>query len=68
MIRKLLLLSIISIGFIGSSYAQIGTGTLSGTITDQATGETVPFANIVVMKAGQQVTGASTDFESQPSS
>ncbi len=63
MIRKLLLLAIISIGFIGSSHAQIGTGTLSGTITDQATGETVPFANIVVLKAGQQVTGASTDFD-----
>jgi hypothetical protein len=63
MMRKLLLLATFSIGAITFSNAQVGTGTLSGVITDQATGETVPFANVIVLQAGQQVTGASTDFD-----
>lgn len=43
--------------------AQIGTGTLLGTVTDESSGEAIPFANITVMLRGQQVTGASTDFD-----
>jgi len=44
-------------------HAQIGTGTLQGTLTDEISGETIPFANVVIMLGGQQVTGASTDFD-----
>lgn len=43
--------------------AQIGLGTLQGTVTDGATGEPIPFANVVLFEAGQQVTGAATDFD-----
>jgi len=63
MIRKLLLLAFVFLGASTISMAQIGTGTLQGTITDPASGEPIPFANVVVMQAGQQVTGASTDFD-----
>ena len=63
MMRRLLLLATISV-FSGSFVrAQIGTGTLQGTLTDENTGETIPFANVVIMQSGQQVTGASTDFD-----
>lgn len=48
---------------IGVSKAQIGTGTLQGTVTDESTGETVPFANVVILQAGHQITGAATDFD-----
>lgn len=43
--------------------AQVGTGTIQGTVTDEETGETVPFANVVVLLQGQQVAGAATDFD-----
>lgn len=60
--RRLLLLAAISL-FSGSlTLAQIGTGTLSGTLTDESTGETMPFANVVVFQAGQQITGSATDI------
>ncbi len=48
---------------LGTLFAQVGTGTLTGTVIDESNGEPVPFANVVVMQAGQQVTGASTDFD-----
>jgi outer membrane receptor protein involved in Fe transport len=37
-------------------------GRLKGKITDE-TGETVPFANVIVEKGGAQVAGASSDFD-----
>jgi hypothetical protein len=63
MTKRLLLLSAFIISAIGGVFAQVGTGTLIGTVTDESNGEPVPFANIVVLQAGQQVTGASTDFD-----
>lgn len=63
MIKRLLLLSVLIVSAIGVSKAQVGTGTLQGTVTDESSGEPVPFANVVVMQAGQQVTGTSTDFD-----
>ncbi|MDP6908499.1 MAG: TonB-dependent receptor, partial [Flavobacteriales bacterium] len=63
MIKRLLLLSVIILSSIGFTKAQIGTGSLQGSVVDESTGEAVPFANVVVMQAGQQVTGASTDFD-----
>ncbi|MDT8412185.1 MAG: carboxypeptidase regulatory-like domain-containing protein [Vicingaceae bacterium] len=44
-------------------YAQTGQGTIKGKMLDRETGEPLPFANVVVMKGGQQVAGAQTDFD-----
>jgi len=40
-----------------------GIGTLMGEISDSETREPIPFANVVVMKDGVQVTGATTDID-----
>jgi hypothetical protein len=40
-----------------------GVGTIKGTLTDMETGEPLPFVNIVVEQGGEQITGATTDFE-----
>ena len=63
MMKRLLLLSTLLISAVGISNAQIGLGNIQGIVTDDVTGETVPFANVVLMQAGQQVTGATTDFD-----
>ena len=47
-----------SIGF-----AQVGAGTLKGTITDFDNGEPLPFASIVLFLNGNQVSGTNTDFD-----
>ncbi|MCB9185974.1 MAG: carboxypeptidase regulatory-like domain-containing protein [Flavobacteriales bacterium] len=62
MTRKILLLSLLIFSTVAVSMAQVGMGTLIGTVSDES-GEPIPFANVVVMQAGQQVTGASTDFD-----
>ncbi len=49
-------LSSVSVGL----YAQ---GTLSGTISDAATGEPIPFANVTIEENGNIVTGGMTDFD-----
>lgn len=41
----------------------MGTGTIRGNVSDEASAEPVPFANIVLFSDNQQVTGASTDFD-----
>ena len=43
--------------------AQVGTGILQGSVMDATSGDPIPFSNVVVMQQGQQVTGASTDFD-----
>lgn len=63
MIKRLLLLSVLIVSTTGVTFAQVGLGNLQGTVLDEATGEGIPFANVVLMQAGQQVTGASTDFD-----
>lgn len=49
--------------FMSIAYAQTGQGTIKGKMLDKETGEPLPFANVVVMKGGQQVAGAQTDFD-----
>ncbi|MBN4081668.1 carboxypeptidase regulatory-like domain-containing protein [bacterium AH-315-C07] len=39
------------------------TGTIKGTITDTETGETLPFAAVVVKQDGKQKGGSTTDFD-----
>ncbi len=46
-----------------ASFAQNGSGSLKGKVTDSATGELLPFVNIVVDNKGTQVGGAATDFD-----
>lgn len=43
-------------------HAQQGTGSLRGKITDNKSGEPLPFVNVVLERGGQQVTGAASDF------
>jgi outer membrane cobalamin receptor len=46
-----------------SAYAQVGTGTLRGKISDKNTGEPLPFVNVVLERGGSQVTGGASDFD-----
>ncbi|HUR32071.1 MAG TPA: carboxypeptidase-like regulatory domain-containing protein, partial [Saprospiraceae bacterium] len=59
MIRRLLLTSILfSFGLIAWSQTS-----LEGKVTDASTGETIIFANIVLFKNGNQITGTQTDLD-----
>ncbi len=40
-----------------------GLGTIMGTVIDRETGETIPFANVILLERGTQITGAATDFD-----
>lgn len=45
------------------SYAQVGSGELKGKVIDAETGEALPFANVVIKTEGDQIAGATTDFD-----
>lgn len=60
--KKLLLLLFVT--FSTLSFAQQRPGSLRGVVTDAKTGETVPFANVVIKDAsGSVITGGSTDID-----
>lgn len=61
MLRKLLFSLCIVLTSWSLAFAQ--QGRLKGVITDKATGETIPFANVVLESGGIQVGGASSDFD-----
>lgn len=63
MLRKLYLLGFVLLTASSSLFAQVGAGTLKGKLTDAATGEPLPFVNIVVQNGGAQVAGGATDFD-----
>jgi len=63
MVRNLYLLGLVFLTFSTSLFAQVGSGTLKGTLTDSETGEPLPFVNIVLQKGDRQVTGSATDFD-----
>ncbi|MDG2426223.1 MAG: TonB-dependent receptor [Flavobacteriales bacterium] len=44
-------------------HAQVSSGTLKGEVTNNETGETLPFVNVVLFLNGNQVTGVTTDFD-----
>ena len=60
MLRKLLALIAI---FGVTTCAMAQSGTLSGTVTEEGTGEPAPFANIVIESGGTVVAGGVTDFD-----
>ena len=45
-----------------SSFAQIGQGALSGKVVDKASGEALPFVNLIVEQNGNLIAGAASDF------
>jgi len=47
----------------GFAYAQTGTGSIKGAVTDKESGDPLPFVKVVVMQNGQQKGFASTDFD-----
>lgn len=59
MVRNLLLLMMLCL-FSVSAFAQTA---LNGKVTDAETGEALPFANVVLYKDSNLVTGAQTDFD-----
>lgn len=61
MLRKLLFTICIVLTSWSLAFAQ--QGRLKGVITDKATGETIPFANVVLESGGLQIGGASSDFD-----
>lgn len=63
MVRNLYLLVLVFLVFSSSSFAQVGSGTLKGTLKDSETGEPLPFVNIVLQQGDRQVTGSATDFD-----
>lgn len=65
MVRNLYLPGFLLILFSTGLYAQVGTGTLKGTLTDAATGEPLPFVNIVLQEGGEQVAGGATNFDGE---
>ena len=40
----------------------IGTGGIHGIVSDE-NGEAIPFANVIVLQSGRQITGTTTDFD-----
>jgi hypothetical protein len=44
-------------------FSQTGSGTLKGKVSDKATKEPIPFANIIIEVGGVQVGGATSDFD-----
>ena len=41
----------------------LATGCLKGTVTDEKTGEELPFVNVIVKQNGKLVSGGTTDFD-----
>lgn len=63
MIRKItLLFALISISA-SYTFAQVGMGTIKGTVKDAESGEPLPFVNVVVLQGDNQKGGATTDFD-----
>lgn len=59
---KKLTLSVLALAIAAVSFSQ-GLGTLQGKIKDKATGELLPFVNVIVELNGTQKGGASSDFD-----
>ncbi len=65
MVRNLYLPGILLLLFSTGLYAQVGSGTLKGTLKDAANSEPLPFVNIILQEGGQQVAGGATNFDGE---
>ena len=63
MLKKLYYLLAILLLSGSFGFAQTGTGSVKGTVTDKSTGEPLPFVKVVAFQAGQQKGFAATDFD-----
>lgn len=63
MLRKLCSAVILTVCCAITSNAQVGTGTLQGTVKDKTTSEPLPFVSIVIENQGARVAGGQTDFD-----
>ncbi|MBL4709612.1 MAG: carboxypeptidase regulatory-like domain-containing protein, partial [Flavobacteriales bacterium] len=63
MLRKLLFTLAVALGFAITAHAQVGQGSIKGTIVDGETGEPVPFANVSLRSGSSQMLGTTTDFD-----
>jgi outer membrane receptor protein involved in Fe transport len=63
MIRKIYSLLFAFVVTATAAYAQVGAGSLKGTLTDINSGEALPFVNVVVEQNGNTVSGGVTDFD-----
>ncbi len=63
MLRKLFFALVLLLSAFSYGYAQVGSGSLVGTITDATTGESLPFANVVLENKGNQIAAGSADFD-----
>lgn len=63
MLRKLCSAAAIFLGSALSLNAQVGSGTLQGTIKDKTTKEAIPFASVVVESRGSRVAAGQSDFD-----
>ncbi|MBI3133930.1 MAG: carboxypeptidase regulatory-like domain-containing protein [Bacteroidetes bacterium] len=58
-LRLVITTFLLSVGFV---FAQTGTGSIKGTVTDKTTGEPLPFVKVIVFQGEQQKGYAATDF------
>jgi hypothetical protein len=63
MLRQIQLFLFIALSSVSIVSAQVGQGGIQGKVLDKANNEPIPFANIVVELNGNQVAGATTDFD-----
>lgn len=63
MLRKLCSAAVILISSALSLNAQVGAGTLQGTIKDKSSGEALPFVSIVLENRGTRVAAGQSDFD-----
>ncbi|MBI1286647.1 MAG: TonB-dependent receptor plug domain-containing protein [Flavobacteriales bacterium] len=62
MTKRLLLLSVLVVSAFTIVRAQVGTGGIEGIVQDEKN-NSIPFANVVLMEAGEQVAGTSADID-----
>ncbi|MEO7080911.1 MAG: carboxypeptidase-like regulatory domain-containing protein, partial [Flavobacteriales bacterium] len=63
MLRRLCSAAVIVICSVLSLNAQVGSGTLQGTVKDKSSAEPLPFVSIVLENRGTRVAGGQSDFD-----
>ena len=63
MVRRVF--SMIALGLLGATaaFAQVGAGSLKGTVTDKKSSEPLPFVNVAIENKGTVVASGTTDFD-----